>query len=435
MLYKYFYKDSFFNNEIDNIFSVEFDGYKCTFPAGSAFNICSEIETAWGIPSARRKKFIRKADAAPVAVSFDVPAVSKSIINAVAPAKSSAADSCKYICVDAARRAVVATNGHVLTAAAVPNMFVNLDEELTALLDPNKTRRFCLDATLFKTGKGSIKISGNETAANGTNSKQLFNCYPFPSWEKVLPAVSEDAALILGKDFAALKKAILAAAKFSNTVNNVVILRATKVAPEIEIISYIENAKDPRIADQEKVTKIKLSQPVPFSFIIAINGKDLDAVAAADKMYLISEKQPVIFTAANYFALLMPVQIDKTPYHDNFFNSPAANVEILDICKFPALDAPNSAAAVASVQDEETAAPADSVPAVDEETAPDAPAVADSVPAVPEDAPAVPADSVPADSVPAANSPAPAVPAVSGCPAPAVPAAVTPYVIGCVFIH
>ena len=60
MLYKYFYKDSFFNNEIDNIFSVEFDGYKCSFPAGSAFNICAEIETAWGIPSARRKKFIRK---------------------------------------------------------------------------------------------------------------------------------------------------------------------------------------------------------------------------------------------------------------------------------------------------------------------------------------------------------------------------------------
>ena len=363
LLLKYFWDENFWNsNEFDEIIKIEFDGFCCSFPANSVFNICADIETAWGIPSARRAKFVRAADSAAPVVSFDVPSFSKTIINAVCPERIPAAESCKYICIDTRRRAIVSTNGKVLTAAAVPDMFVNSAPEMKHDLHPGAGGRFCVDPILLKSGKGTLIIDENGNAANGTQIKEIFSFYPFPAWEKVLPAVSDSAAVVLGKQFAALKKAILAAAKYSNTENSVVILRAVNnlQRPEIEIIGYKENNENENApAVQEKAQKIELSAPVP-PFIIAINGKDINAVATAQKMYVISENSPVIFTDEKYFALLMPVQLDKTPYKNNSFSTETGTLEILDICKFPALDSENSPAAVPA------AAAADNAPAVDQ---------------------------------------------------------------------
>ena len=339
--YGCFWADNFDKREI---IRVEYDTFSCTFEAGDVFALLNKLGTAWAVPSGYRAKFVRAAETAAPVVSFDVPAVLNKYINAVAAEKdTNAADSMKRVCIDTRRRAVVCCNGHVLAAVPVPNMYVSHDAKETYLID----------TVLMKSGKGTLIVDANGNAVNGKNTRPVLAAR-YPNWHGVCPSVSGDAAVFLGKEFAKVKKAILAAAKFSNGSDvKTVILRAVAGADSLEIIGYRADYYDETTAAETRAVAVSLPQPVPFSFTYAINGVNINAVAAADKMYFVKdETRPVYFVAGNLFVLLMPVCLDKTPWKNETFHAPASTVsEITGVCNFPAVAADNTPAALASVQE------------------------------------------------------------------------------------
>ncbi len=339
------------------LINISYDGYSCTFPADSIFGLLNQLQTCWGIAAPYRAKFIRKADAAPVVVSFDVPSVLKQYVNAVAKEKTAAADSVKYVCIDTRRRAVVCCNGNVLAAAPVPDMYVSQDAKETYLIDP----------ILVKSGKGRIIIRNNGNAENGGQTRPVADIV-YPRWEKVLPAVSEDAAVHFGRMFPQIKKSVLAAAKFSNQETpKTVILRAVAGADNLEIIGFKADYYDENTATETRVNKISLPQPVPFTFTVAINGTDINTISAADRIYLESDGRGIIFAdpLQKLFVLIMPVYLNHTPWNNETFKAPAGVVsDILGVCRFPLLNDENTAAAVSLFEDAQTgAAVPDNVPA------------------------------------------------------------------------
>ena len=337
----------------NEIIHFEFDGFSCKFAAGDIFNILGQMQTAWGINTAARAEFIKTVDAAPVAVSFSVPQLAKNLFYALTPEKDQLLTATKYFCVDTERRALIGANGKILTAVAVPNMYINQDAAANVPTHPSAPTRLLIDPILLKSGKGTLKIDANGNAVNGTQTRPVCDFYHFPAWFSVLNKVSEAGAVKIGPAFKEMKKAILAAAKFSDkTTAKTVILRAVPGIAELQIIGFRAEYDDEKTAKETKLFKIALPDPVPFAFTVAIDGTAINAVGAADKMYLRNENAPVIFAAADYFALLMPIFLDSTPWKNEKFTAPAgAEMDLLSICNFPALGADNTPAALASVED------------------------------------------------------------------------------------
>ena len=476
-----YFEDNFYNgDEYDEIITVEFDGYKCTFKFCDAFSICAQIETAWQIPSARRVRFIRAQETAAPVVCFDVPAAAKDIIKCIPAKFDNLRPVFNYVCVDTRRRALITGAGQILNAVAVQNMYVSQDAKETYLIDPS----------LLKTGKGKIIIDANGNAANGTKAgarvDETAAARNFPSWENVLPAVADSQKIELNGDvWKQLKKEFAAAAKYSDNADKITQISGRAQDAKI-IVSYIrlyETAGKETARD----VAINLPQPCPFDFSVRLNGKLFASAPAADSLFIYRNTKNNVSVctsaagAVSYFVNLdddkdvnaaavpavdettndAPALLTRAAFPElNAANTPAA-VAAFDAINAPAADsaketrpswANNLPAAVVSLgdvvifgapQDEETAAPvpeetpaADSVPAVDQTTndapavavseAADVPAVAvaDSVPAVDEETPQTGANvetAAPQDeTTPAAVPEAAAVPVCLPVPAVAV---------------
>ena len=441
-----YFEDNFYNSdEYNEIITVEFDGYKCTFPFCDAFSICAQIETAWQIPSARRVRFIRAQETAAPVVCFDVPAAAKDIIKCIPAKFDNLRPVLNYVCVDTRRRALITGAGQILNAVAVQNMYVSQDAKETYLIDPS----------LLKTGKGQIIIDANGNAANGTKAgarvDETAAARNFPSWENVFPAVADSQKIELNGDvWKQLKKEFAAAAKYSDNADKITQIsgRAQDAKIFVTYIRLFETAGKETARD----VAINLPQPCPFDFSVRLNGKLFASAPAADSLYIYRNMKNNVSVctsaagAVSYFVNLddakdaqinaaavpavdettndAPALLTRAAFPElNAANTPAA-VAAFDAINAPAADsaketrpswANNLPAAVVKLgdvvifgapQDEETAAPvpeetpaADSVPAVDQTTndapavavseATDAPAVAvaDSVPAVDEETP------------------------------------------------
>ena len=464
-----YFEDNFYNgDEYNEIITVEFDGYICTFKFCDAFSICAQIETAWQIPSARRVRFIRAQETAAPVVCFDVPAAAKDIIKCIPAKFDNLRPVFNYVCVDTRRRALITGAGQILNAVAVPNMYVSQDANETYLIDPS----------LLKTGKGKIIIDANGNAANGTKAgarvDETAAARNFPSWENVLPAVADSQKIELNGDvWKQLKKEFAAAAKYSDNADKLTQISGRAQDAKI-IVSYIRMYETAGKETARDVA-INLPQPCPFDFSVRLNGKLFASAPAADSLYIYRNTKnnvSVCTSAAGAVSYFVNLDDDKdvnaaaVPAVDETTNDAPA---LLTRAAFPELSAANTPAAVAAFdainapaavpeetrpswanslpaavvklgdvvifgapQDEETAAPvpeetpaADSVPAVDQTTN-DAPAVAvaDSVPAVDEETPQTGANvetAAPQDeTTPAAVPEAAAVPVCLPVPAVAV---------------
>ena len=333
-----------------DVIRVSFDGYKCSFLAGDVFSTLSQIETAWGVPTARRAKFIRAAAAASVAVRFDLNAVFKDVIKARLTDKNEIEmrPNMKYICVDTQRRAVVASDGHILNAVAVPNMFVSGDAE----------KHYIINADLVKTGKGTLTI---DTAGNCTINGQTCAARSdlrFPNWESVAPAVAESCKIYLGIDvFKRLQKTVATVAK-NHCLGHVSL---SGVAGE----NYISVCAVDIDFNKELKINVDVPQPLTFDFHILILAKRFAAVpVAVDSLYLHPFKSGagcLLFAADNVISLLMPLCDDDIKFP--VISGDAETRPAVDVAKFAALDAENTPAALASVQDVADA-PQNSAPAV-----------------------------------------------------------------------
>ena len=179
--------------------AVSVDTFSCTFNSWGVFSVLKKIAAAWNVPTAYRAQLIRKTETGKVAVSFSVPVLCKDIVKipqAVAKDKT-ANETYKYVAVDTRRRAIVATNGNIISAVAVSDMFVSEDARPVYVISPE----------LIKTGKGSVSIYENGNAANDTGVSVPVAENVFPRWERVLPAVQDAQAVEIGnKVFKQLKR-------------------------------------------------------------------------------------------------------------------------------------------------------------------------------------------------------------------------------------
>jgi len=366
----------------NEIITVSFDGSKCSFPVDRVFDICARFETALSIPSARRVKFVRAAETRPVAVAFDVPAAAKDIIKAIPAKGDNLRPALNYVCVDTRRRCLAAVNMNVLSVVSVPDMYVSPDAKETYLIDP----------AVLKTGKGTLFVD-EENAVNGTQTRPNGKDHVFPVWDKILPAVSDAQRINLAPEtWKQLKKEITAAAKFSDNAKTLVQISGREDSDKIKVtyLRIFETDKN----ETKRETFVNLPQACPFDFSVQINGKQFAAVPAANSMYIFRDKNvktAVCFAAVGAVSYLpnLDVYSDVNTAAVPVFSedAPGAAQKLLSVAAFPEIGSANSPAAAALI---ETAAAADSAPAVSEDAQP-GPAVVsfefDETPAaVPEEA-------------------------------------------------
>ena len=371
-------------------YAVSVDTFSCGFNAWGVFSILKKVATAWGIAAAYKVEFIRKAETAPVAVSFSVPAVAKDLVKTPAAVAKETPEKIIYtfVAVDTRRRALIVTNGILISAVAVSDMFVSEDAAAVYLISPE----------LIKTGKGSISIDTAGTAANdtGVSFPVSEDAKQFPRWERVLPAVSEYQRINIGnKVFSNIKKEIAAVAKQQKQSVPVVCLSGTAGVSEL-LIKYAISWEN----DTVQTRRVSLPQPCPFDFSVPVAAKRLAAVPVAESIYISGftnryssgsySGANIVFTANENVSLLIPT-LDKEheteykitfPVADSVAAEDAQPAAVLKVCNFPAVAEDAQETPAAAVQDAPETAnvpAADSLPADNvsvAEDAPETPAVA-----------------------------------------------------------
>ena len=346
------YQDETAETAAKEIVKITVDTFTCSFRAEDAFSLLKQLGTAYQIPAACRATFTKKAETAPVAVSFRVFGGLKDLCSRVS--KDTLHPCFNYICVDTKRRALIVCDQYTLSAVPVPEMYVSQDAKETYLITP----------AVLKAGKGICNIDTNGTATNADAVSAVDANIKYPNAARVLSAVPAEFITLGKKEFAQMKKHVAAAAKFGN--NTPVILKADAGAKEIEIIGYKENAEDETAQETRRVF-VSVPMAVPFSFTVAVAADRLGKVLAAEKMYLKDPNTAVCFVdeTRRVFSVMYPSDLYKTPWKNDTFSVPVAadSANVADV-----------AGTFAHVQD----APA--VPFTDEETetAPDVPAAEDA---------------------------------------------------------
>ena len=339
----------------NEIVKIEIDTFACSFRAVDSFALLKRLAAAYQIPTACRAQFTKKADTAPVAVSFRVFAGLKDLCSRIS--KDDLHPCFNYICVDTKRRALIVCDQYTLSAVPVPEMYVAPDAKDTYLITP----------AVLKAGHGVCNIDANGTATNGAAVSAVDKNIKYPNIARVLFAVPSEFITLGKKVFSELKKNISAAAKFGKTDNTPVILKADAGANEIEIIGYRESETETNAPRETRRAVVSLPQPVPFAFAVAVDPERLGKVLAAEKMYLKDPFSPVCFVdeTRRVFSVMYPGKdLNHTPYFNLAFEIPvpagALSVDAVAGTFAPVQDAP-----AAPFEDEETA-PA--VPAVSENT-------------------------------------------------------------------
>ena len=100
----------------NEIVKIEIDTFTCSFRAIDSFDLLKRLAAAYQIPTACRAQFTKKADAAPVAVSFRVFAGLKDLCSRIS--KDVLHPCFNYICVDTKRRALIVCDSYTLSAVA-----------------------------------------------------------------------------------------------------------------------------------------------------------------------------------------------------------------------------------------------------------------------------------------------------------------------------
>ena len=339
----------------NEIVKIEIDTFACSFRAVDSFALLKRLAAAYQIPTACRAQFTKKADVAPVAVSFRVFVGLKDLCSRIS--KDDLHPCFNYICVDTKRRALIVCDQYTLSAVPVPEMYVAPDAKDTYLITP----------AVLKAGHGVCNIDANGTATNGAAVSAVDENIKYPNIARVLFAVPSEFITLGKKVFSELKKNISAAAKFGKIDNTPVILKADAGANEIEIIGYRESETETNAPRETRRAVVSLPQPVPFAFAVAVDPERLGKVLAAEKMYLKDPFSPVCFVdeTRRVFSVMYPGKdLNHTPYFNLAFEIPvpagALSVDAVAGTFAPVQDAP-----AAPFEDEETA-PA--VPAVSEET-------------------------------------------------------------------
>jgi hypothetical protein len=256
----------------NEIVKIEIDTFVCSFRAVDSFELLKRLAAAYQIPTACRAQFTKKADAAPVAVSFRVFAGLKDLCSRIS--KNDLHPCFNYICVDTKRRALIVCDQYTLSAVPVPEMYVAPDAKDMYLITP----------AVLKAGHGVCNIDTNGTATNGAAVSAVDENIKYPNIARVLFAVPSEFITLGKKVFSELKKNVSAAAKFGKTDNTPVILKADAGANEIEIIGYRETETETNAPRETRRAVVSLPQRAPFAFAVAVDAARLGKVLAAGEV-------------------------------------------------------------------------------------------------------------------------------------------------------
>ena len=341
------------------LYTVTDGAFCCSFMGAGVFRMLAKLGTAWGIATADRAVFTRKAKTAPAVVRFTVPTAAKEAIKAAAH-RDELRKVMNYICVDTQRRALVASDGMALSVVSLPDM-----ETVAGAKD-----KYLIHPDIFKSGSGSVVIRQNDTTENGDIIRENLEGR-FPNWESVCNDASDENALNIGKDWKKFKKAIKTAAKYSGS-RGVVAVRGVAGSDSVEIVSCYEKHED-RSAEKKEI--FKLTAPAPASFCLLFCARHIDKIKEANRVYISSSSDAILFAAPekNIFLMVMPVCPDSYGYKLMEFEIKKTGREknILNICGISEESAPavDSIAETAAETEAETAAPAVDVVAASEDIA------------------------------------------------------------------
>ena len=408
------YKASFVwgKQDPEEVVTVAVGTYQCKYLLKNAFDMLAKVATAWGIPTAARATFERAKETAPTVCAFDVPKAAANVTKIID--KKSPYVSLRYAYIDINRRALVGACDCMVTVAALPTL---------ATADGTNRPGFLVAPSLLKSGR--VAIDTNDKAANGGNVADAPKIN-FPAWSSVFPDIYDaDAVKFDRKTAAALKKAVAAAAKYSDETcgghgmikmiaiygeahTNKIIVRARKTE---HIISNHGDRETVTYRDYNVTTPETLQQ----TFVLPIDGKRYATLPAFDTLYIPTPGLAMVVTGKDAAALLMPVLLPEdweAPTNANYhYSRPryakkvAAIDTLLSIQATPvSLEDDNEPTAAANVETDAPAADIANEPtaAANVETANEPTAAAN----VETDAPAADIDNEPtADDVETANEP------------------------------
>ena len=277
--------------------SINYDGFSCSYPFQSAFEILAKIETAWQIPTAARATFEREAEEAPEMVAFEIPAEAAAVVKAVAK-KDPARPGFTFAYVDTERRALVGSNSQVLNICALPSLAVAEGARAGYLVAPK----------LLKSGR--VVIDANNNAKNGGKVCESPDFLQFPKWAAVLPEVCDtDRVSIDQTTRRALVKAVAAATKYSDTESTnfgavqLVVITGEAYTNRLNISSRRRSASDTDKYEYFR-TAVQLPETLQRSFVFAVHGPNFAAVPAFDSIYIAPNRAAVLFGSAQHLSVV-----------------------------------------------------------------------------------------------------------------------------------
>lgn len=283
--------------DADGMILINYDGFSCSYPFQSAFEVLAKIETAWQIPTAARATFEREAEEAPEMVAFDIPAEAAAVVKAVAK-KDPARPGFTFAYVDTERRALVGSNSQVLNICALPSLAVAEGARAGYLVAPK----------LLKSGR--VVIDANNNAKNGGKVCESPDFLQFPKWAAVLPEVCDsDRVSIDQTTRRALVKAVAAATKYSDTESTnfgavqLVVITGEAYTNRLNISSRRRSASDTDKYEYYR-TAVQLPEALQRSFVFAVHGPNFAAVPAFDSIYIAPNRAAVLFGSAQHLSVV-----------------------------------------------------------------------------------------------------------------------------------
>lgn len=283
--------------DADGVISINYDGFSCSYPFQSAFEILAKIETAWQIPTAARATFEREAEEAPEMVAFEIPAEAAAVVKAVAK-KDPARPGFTFAYVDTERRALVGSNSQVLNICALPSLAVAEGARAGYLVAPK----------LLKSGR--VVIDANNNAKNGGKVCESPDFLQFPKWAAVLPEVCDtDRVSIDQTTRRALVKAVAAATKYSDTESTnfgavqLVVITGEAYTNRLNISSRRRSASDTDKYEYFR-TAVQLPETLQRSFVFAVHGPNFAAVPAFDSIYIAPNRAAVLFGSTQHLSVV-----------------------------------------------------------------------------------------------------------------------------------
>ena len=107
-------------DRLQDLINISIDSFSCSFPLCGSFDLLARMATAYEVPTKARVTFERAAEELPALLSLEVPTAAREVAKAVSK-KDPLRATLTFAYFDTERRALVGTNGQLITICAAPS--------------------------------------------------------------------------------------------------------------------------------------------------------------------------------------------------------------------------------------------------------------------------------------------------------------------------